>query len=173
MTTKLQFRCEKTWSLAPVLQEALPNHMVNTNCQVNPVAQPIKLGGCGLRSLAELRHSAFVRGVEQAVPFLVPGDNGRETLCPALEQVVGSMAGERRWEEFLTAGSRTSREFGRGTERRARELVTAYERSLWKLDTRFFGTAPRQKGQPDQAPGPLVQRQRGYGRLKCLVVGPW
>ena len=30
------------------------------------VAQPIKLGGCGLRSLAELRHSAFVRGVEQA-----------------------------------------------------------------------------------------------------------
>ena len=78
------------------------------------VAQPIKLGGCGLRSLAELRHSAFVRGVEQAVPFLVPGDNGRETLCPALEQVVGSMAGERRWEEFLTAGSRTSREFGTG-----------------------------------------------------------
>ena len=137
------------------------------------VAQPIKLGGCGLRSLAELRHSAFVRGVEQAVPFLVPGDNGRETLCPALEQVVGSMAGERRWEEFLTAGSRTSREFGRGTERRARELVTAYERSLWKLDTRFFGTAPKQKGQPDQAPWPLVQRQRGYGRLKCLVAGPW
>ena len=62
---------------------------------------------------------------------------------------------------------------GRGTERRARELVTAYERSLWKLDSRFFGTAPRQRGQPDPAPGPLVQRLRGYGRLGCLVGGPW
>ena len=71
----------------------------------------------------------------------------------------------RTWYPRGTAGS--------GTERRARELVTAYERSLWKLDTRYFGTAPRRRGQPDPAPGPLVQRLRGYGRLRCLVAGPW
>ena len=62
---------------------------------------------------------------------------------------------------------------GKGTERRAAQLVTAYEKSLWKYDVRFHGTLPRVRGQPDPPPGPLVRRLRTFGRLQCLVAGPY
>ena len=62
---------------------------------------------------------------------------------------------------------------GKGTERRAAQLVTAYEKSLWKYDVRFHGTTARVRGQPEPPPGPLVQRLRRYGRLQCLVAGPY
>ena len=42
-------------------------------------------------------------------------------------------------------------------------------------DVRFHGTTQRQHGQPDLAPGPPLQRFRGYDGL-CqgqLVTGPW
>ena len=74
-------------------------------------AQPIKLGGCGLRSTEETRYAAFVGGVEMALPFLVEGDHGEEVLCPQLEQVIGRVSGQDRWSTFLEAGSRTSEEF--------------------------------------------------------------
>ena len=62
---------------------------------------------------------------------------------------------------------------GRGTERRARELSTAYERALWKYDTRFYGTEPRGRAVPLPPPGPLVHRLRSFGSLQTLVAGPW
>ena len=74
------------------------------------VPQPVKLGGCGLRSLSESRHSSFLRGVEQSLPHTVAREVGA-VLCPSLQQVVGSLSTPRRWEEFLIAGSRTAREF--------------------------------------------------------------
>ena len=75
------------------------------------IAQPVKLGGCGLRSLEETRCAAFVGGVEMALPFLVEGDHDEEVLCPQLEEVIGRLTGEQRWSRFLEAGSRTSKEF--------------------------------------------------------------
>ena len=55
----------------------------------------------------ETRHVAFVGGVEMAVPKLT-GENG---FCPALEPVVGVVKGAARWQTFVSAGSRTAREF--------------------------------------------------------------
>ena len=75
------------------------------------VPQPVKLGGCGLRSLVETRFPAFIGGLEQALPFMVVGEHQEEVVCPHLQEVVGSMEGQQRWTEFLAAGSHTSVEF--------------------------------------------------------------
>ena len=74
------------------------------------VQQPVKLGGLGLRSLVEVRASAFVGGVEQSVPFMV-GLGGQPAIAPQLEEIVGKVEGQNRWCTFLGAGSRTAKEF--------------------------------------------------------------
>ena len=74
-------------------------------------AQPVKLGGCGLRSLEETRWAAFIGGVEMSLPFLAEGDHDEEVLCPQLEEVIGRVTGRERWGAFLRAGSRTAQEF--------------------------------------------------------------
>ena len=75
------------------------------------ISQPVKLGGCGLRSLAELRHAAFVGGVEMSLPHMVGGEDEAACLSPVLEEVIGQVQGGRRWADFLAAGSRTALEF--------------------------------------------------------------
>ena len=57
------------------------------------------------------------------------------------------------------------------TKRRAAQLVTAYEKSLWKYDVRFYGTPARVRGQPEPPPGPLVQRLRFFCPLFDLAKG--
>ena len=44
-------------------------------------SQPVKLGGLGLRSLAETIPAAFVGSVERALPFML-GQEGMPGLCP-------------------------------------------------------------------------------------------
>ena len=75
------------------------------------ISQPVKLGGCGLRSLAELRHAAFVGGVEMSLPHMVGGEDEAACLSPVLEEVIWQVQGGRRWADFLAAGSRTALEF--------------------------------------------------------------
>ena len=75
------------------------------------VAQPVKLGGCGLRSLVETRYPAFIGGLEQALPQMVTSDLTEVPISPHLREAVGSMEGPQRWADFLEAGSRTSTEF--------------------------------------------------------------
>ena len=88
--------------------------------------QPVKLGGCGLRSTAEMRLPSFVGGVEMALPYLVEGDHGEQVLCPQLQEVVGTVTGQDRWRGFLAAGSRTALEFSA-----AWNSLTAEARQLW------------------------------------------
>ena len=73
------------------------------------VPQPIKLGGLGLRSLVETSSAAFIGGVEMTLPHFT----GQEGICPQLEDVVGNVSGSGRWTDFLSANSRTAREFSR------------------------------------------------------------
>ena len=73
-------------------------------------AQPVKLGGLGLRSLQETRLAAFIGGVEQAIPHML-GQGREEGLCPQLEGMVGKVEGQERWRAFLEAGSLTAQEF--------------------------------------------------------------
>ena len=75
------------------------------------VPEPVKLGGCGLRSLVETRFPAFLGGLEQALPYMVVGEHQEEVVSPQLQEVVGGMEGPQQWAEFLAAGSHTSREF--------------------------------------------------------------
>ena len=88
--------------------------------------QPVKLGGCGLRSLVESRYPAFLGTLEQALPYMVVGEQQEEVVSPHLEEVVGSMAGQQRWAQFLAAGSRTSTEF-----REAWTALTAEATATW------------------------------------------
>ena len=71
------------------------------------VPQPIKLGGLGVRSLAETSSAAFIGGVEMSLPHFT----GVGGICPLLEEIVGPVEGGTRWSSFLTGQSRTSREF--------------------------------------------------------------
>ena len=49
---------------------------------------PVRLGGMGLRSVAETSLSAFVGGVEQVVPHFV----GQGGLCTQLAPILGDMS---------------------------------------------------------------------------------
>ena len=71
------------------------------------VHQPIKLGGLGVRSLAETSPAAFIGGVEMSLPHFT----GVGGICPTLEEVVGIVQGGSRWETFLQIGCRTANEF--------------------------------------------------------------
>jgi hypothetical protein len=55
---------------------------------------------------------------------------------------------------------------GTGVERRAQGLPAYYKRELRKFDVRYHGTGPGETG-------PLVARLQSYGKLECLVAGPW
>ena len=77
------------------------------------VPQPVKLGGCNLRSLVETRFPAFIGGLEQALHFMVVGDKQEKVVSPILREAVGGMEGQQRWVEFLAADSRTARSSGR------------------------------------------------------------
>ena len=74
--------------------------------------QPVKLGGMGLRSMAELCYPAFLGAMEQTLPRLHKG------FCPMLTPVVGGEEehGEGatdlgRWRVLLDSGSRVGAEF--------------------------------------------------------------
>ena len=55
---------------------------------------------------------------------------------------------------------------GRGTDRRNDTVPAVYRRKLSIIDRKFHGTEPGRTG-------PLVRRLESYGKLECLVVGPW
>ena len=60
---------------------------------------PVRLGGMGLRSIAETSLAAFIGGVDQSVPHF-KGENG---LCKQLEQVLGHMdQSSSRWEKMIS-----------------------------------------------------------------------
>ena len=77
------------------------------------VRQPIRLGGMGLRSLADLSPAAFVGAVEQAVPSFY----GEKGVCPVLTAVVGGIEcfgkaapSDTWWRTMLQSGCRVGQE---------------------------------------------------------------
>ena len=72
------------------------------------IRTPVRLGGMGLRSVAETSLAAFIGGVEQSVPHFV-GEGG---TCQQLGTVLGDMLNcSTRWAEMLSSGCRTGAEF--------------------------------------------------------------
>ena len=58
--------------------------------QKHLIGQPIKLGGIGLRPLAETCPAAFLGGIEMSLPHLASVDDAEEGgLCPQLAGVLG------------------------------------------------------------------------------------
>ena len=77
------------------------------------VRQPIKLGGLGLRSQADLSPAAFVGALEQTLPSFI----GERGICPQLSHLVGDMSDvNRRWGPLLDSGCRTGVELARAWE---------------------------------------------------------
>ena len=71
------------------------------------VRMPVRLGGMGLRSVADTSLAAYIGGLEQALPHFV-GEGG---LCPQLQPVLGDMASpSTRWRGLITSGCRTGEE---------------------------------------------------------------
>ena len=70
--------------------------------------KPVRLGGMGLRSVAETSLAAYIGGVEQAVSHFV-GEGG---ICQKLGPVLGDMQHPAsKWEGMMTSGCRTGEEF--------------------------------------------------------------
>ena len=69
------------------------------------VRQPVRLGGLGLRSLADTCPAAFLGALETALPSFVGEHDG----CTVLEDLVGpEVAGEgARWQSLLQFNCRT------------------------------------------------------------------
>ena len=114
-------------------------------------AQPVKLGGLGLRSLVETCYPAFLGGLEQAMPYLVPSDVCERPLAPSFRAVLGSWVGDGRWSDLLASGSRTAVEF-----RSAWSSLTAEARHIWA----YLG---------EEASGALADPVEGVGG--CSVDG--
>ena len=69
---------------------------------------PVRLGGMGLRSMADVSLAAFIGSVEQALPHFV-GEGG---VCQQLDGVIGDMNdSSTRWRGLLASGCKTGVEF--------------------------------------------------------------
>ena len=72
------------------------------------VRMPVRLGGMGLRSMADVSLAAFIGSVEQSLPHFV-GDGG---VCQQLTGILGEMNDSgNRWRDMLTSGCKTGVEF--------------------------------------------------------------
>ena len=68
---------------------------------------PVRLGGMGLRSVADTSLAAFIGGIEQALTHFV-GDDG---VCQLLQPVLGNMdSPASRWRDLTNSGCRTGEE---------------------------------------------------------------
>ena len=70
------------------------------------IRQPVKMGGLGIRSNVETRLTAFIGGLEQALPHFV-GESG---ICNQLSTILGDFEGDNRWQALLESGNRTGHE---------------------------------------------------------------
>ena len=66
---------------------------------------PVRQGGMGMASQAELVPAAFIGALEQALPFF----GGERGVCPGLAHLVGE-GGDARYQPLVASNSRTGRE---------------------------------------------------------------
>ena len=142
-----------------VVQESLLSG-VQVDCEVFGLFADL-LPAVLVREGGELQHARARQGLVPDFKLLLNTPEGPDNCLAELKMIGAGKTWYPRGQE------------GRGTERRARELSTAYERALWKYDTRFYGAEPRGRAVPLPPPGPLVHRLRSYGSLQTLVAGPW
>ena len=90
------------------------------------VRQPVKMGGMGLRSLADLSPAAYIGAVEQAVPCFT----GIRGVCPVLSNVVGgeecfnrAAPTDTRWRIMFKSGCRVGQEYKHAWDLMRQEAV--------------------------------------------------
>ena len=82
------------------------------------VMQPVRLGGMGLRSQADLSSAAFLGALEQTLPSFV----GERGVCPQLAHLVGdSRDTNQRWAPLLESGCKSGPELAKAWESIQRE----------------------------------------------------
>ena len=119
-----------------IMQESSVSWLDKKSFQQLLVHQPIKLGGLGLRSLAETSQAAFRGGVEMSLPHFT----GQSGICNLLLDVIGHVEGGSRWSTFLASGSRTAREFSEAWS----ELRSEAAECATFLDKELEGTLAKQ-----------------------------
>ena len=139
--------------------------------------QPIKLGGMGLRSMAELCRPAYLGAMEQTLPRL------HKDFCPGLSAVVGGeeMFGEAaseigRWRVLLESGAKVGGEFAESW----RALKSEAELAAAWLGRELEGPlavdlASAGEGSSGNLRSSIVEnRERMLGRLleECLLRHP-
>ena len=68
---------------------------------------PVRLGGMGVRSMAEVSLAAYIGSVEQALPHFL----GVDGMCQQLATVLGDMSSPAtRWRDLIASGCRTGTE---------------------------------------------------------------
>merc|ERR1712074_112083 len=73
---------------------------------------PVRMGGMGLISQADLSPIAFIGGLEQALPYF----GGESGVCPPLQHLGAGGQQEEMWSPLLQSGCRTGRELARAWE---------------------------------------------------------
>ena len=84
---------------------------------------PVRLGGMGLFSQADLSPFAFIGGLEQALPYF----GGERGVCLPLQHLGAGGQQEQRWSPLLQSGCRTGRELARAWEAIQGEATEACE----------------------------------------------
>ena len=101
----------------------------------------------------ELQWSRARQGKVPDFRFMRPSPEGPKTSLAELKVISAG----RTWYPGGVGG--------KGSDRRAALLTSEYERKLRDMDVRYLGAAPRQRGQPEPPPGPLLARFRALGGL--------
>ena len=71
------------------------------------IRQPIKMGGLGVRSVAETCQAAYIGGLEQSLPHFT----GPDGVCQVLTPIIGdNWQSDTRWAPLLASACRTGEE---------------------------------------------------------------
>ena len=117
---------------------------------------PVRQGGMGMASQAELIPAAFIGTLEQALPFF----GGERGVCPPLAHLVGE-EGEVRYQPLVASGNRTSREFTQAWEGMVREVEECHT---------YLGRELEESGSPFSVPLAGVGEGSTTGATRKVLV---
>ena len=132
------------------------------------VRLPVRERGMGLRSLVDTIPAAFIGSVEMSLPFFT----GEEGICQVLDPLLGNIRSEaavRRWEQLISSGCRTGREFSECWDRLQGEARDCCAYLGEELDGELaVPVAAAGNGRVDGKTRALVTQQRERLRARVL-----
>ena len=97
------------------------------------------------------------QGVIPDFKFMINSPDGPQSSLAELKAI---SAGKTRYPRGVA---------GKGTDKRAGLISKEYEDKLRRYDVMYHGASPLVRGQPEPAPGPLLQRLRSFPMQKLVL----